>query len=708
MYSQVQRSTLGIVREIRSVKSPHGLFTGDFNGDGISDLGSYNENQILLQIQSNDSAMWHASTVQLGEGNITKIIPINCNNDKITDLIVMDGKTSSMRVYIGKFDFQFFIRAKIQFKDEIPEVAITDINNDGKSDILIYGKRESGITVYLGNGGGGFPKSQTLLPQKSFSFVTVADMNDDHLNDIVAVDWLDNELNLAVAYGKMKFAEPIVMKFESEPKLVATTRIDSDAVEDIVVSFASQRELFVMKGNGSGEFSLSQAIKTRTVPDQLAIADMNVDGRNDILYFTHDRRGMSIWLNEENGLFSQQEEFSCGRHPHDMVILSSIRSDTLGVAFVDSLNSVIRIMDNIRSGSLPDQETNYAIGLEPNNVLSFDMIGNDRTDLAIMNKESQAISLFMNMGNGTLSGQLSIPVGIRASTVQYAIKEKSTSYFIGLSQEDEKVSITEFNSESFQHTSYTVPVQANSELLARYVDKSSKYLNFFLLSPEQENQRTSVVEYSQIAPTRFVQQTIISRFEPPLVGLTMGDFDKDGDYDISFLGKNITRGWLELRTITHNESTKTEQPRLDFVLNMKDFPTALLWNADVTGDGYPDLIINLQQPANELLVSVNGSQQKFLQPKFQSRIPVNVSSRSQLKVLDVNGDRRMDIVINNSLTKEIQVFWGSGNGNFQTVSRLISSEGVAGFTLADLYNDNGQELVVTDSLNGWLKIITFK
>ena len=708
MYSQVQRSTLGIVREIRSVKNPHGLFTGDFNGDGIADLGSYNENQILLQIQSTDSAMWHAVSIQLAEKNITKIIPINCTNDKITDLIIVDGKASSMRVYVGKYDYQFFSRAKIQFKDEVPEIAVSDINNDGKNDILIYGKRESGVTIYLGNVSGSFAKPMTLFPQKSFSFVTTADMNDDHVTDILAVDWLDNDLNIAMAYGKMKFAEPIVMKFENEPKFIEPTRINSDAVTDIVVSFAAQKELFVMKGNGSGEFNLSQSLKTHAVPDQLFTIDMNADGQQDIVYFNNELRGLSIWLNEEDGKFSHEEEFSGGVHPRDMVIISAPQPDIRGVAFVDSINSVVRVMENIRSLDVQEQETNYAVGLEPTTVLSFDMVGNDQTDLTVLNKESQAIALFMNLGMGELSGQLSIPIGIRGSTLQYALKEKNISYFIALSKADEQVSITEFNSETFQHKSYSVPVPLNSELLARYVDKSTKYLNFYLLSPEPENQRTSVVAYTQIAPTRFVQQTMISRFEPPLVGITMGDFNKDGSNEIAFLGKNVTKGWLELRAITRDETTKTMQPRLDFVLNMRDFPTALLWNSDLTGDGYPDLIINLQYPANQLLVSVNGNQQKFLQPKFQSMIPVNVTSRSQLKVLDVNGDHRQDIVLNNSLTKEIQVFWGSGNGNFQTVSRLISSAGATGFTFADLLNDGTQDLVVTDSLNGWLKIITLK
>ncbi|TAK62757.1 MAG: VCBS repeat-containing protein [Bacteroidetes bacterium] len=708
VYSQLQRATLGVATEIRSAKNSQGLVAGDFDGDGLADLASYNERQVLIEFQTKDSTLWYPSDPNLDAGKITKVLAAHCNSDKMSDLIVVDGKASVIRIVLARHGHEFYVHSSIKFKDEIPEILVADVNNDSKNDLLIFGKRESGISVYLGSGGGGFAKSTVWLPQKSFSSVSVIDFNADKFNDLIAVDWLNNELNIAKAFGKMKFSEPTVIRYENEPHLIDAAPMDEDSLPDIVVTFVNSSEIRILTGNNSGQFDNHSTFYARTPADRLFLADMNSDGTNDILLFSLEMHGLTIFLNEATRMVSQPEEFSCGRDPHEIVLFPHQKTNLMNIAFVEKGSSIIRIFHNNSVSLSMPSEIAYAIGRGAGSVLSFDMIGNNRVDVAVLEKQSQAISFFPNQENGMLNGKFSIPVSIEGVNMQYAIKNGEKSYFIVTNPTGDAVAVTEFNSKTYEHTSYTVPVPNNSELLLRYVDKTSKMLNFFLLSGDQNTKQTSIARFTQIAPTRFIEQTIISRFEPPLVSATIGDFDNDNDYDIAFLGKNAGRGMLELRTIIRDESSKTLQPHLDFAMKMQEFPHVLMWNADITGDGYPDLIFNLLQPINQLQIALSGSNQKFQEPKFRLRIPVNVKSRSQLKLVDVNGDKRTDIVLNNSLTKEIQVFWGAGNGTFPTVNRLIGSEGVGGFTLADLDNDNFQELIVSDSLNGLLKIFPLK
>ncbi|MBI5214248.1 MAG: VCBS repeat-containing protein [Ignavibacteriae bacterium] len=708
VYSQFQKTTFGAISEIRAIKNPLGLFKGDFNGDGMTDLATYNRTQLLFQIQSSDSSGWKASRQMTEGGNVTKIFSAQCNSDRMSDLIVVDGKSSQIRIHLAKKEMEFYVRTTLRFKDEVPEVLTADINKDSKTDLLLFGKRESGLTVYLGGGTGGFAKSMTLFPEHSFSSVCISDMNDDGVQDIIASDWLENLVCVYRGYGRMKFGDPTVLRLDAEPTIVKAAYLDADSTKDIVVAFAHSNDLSVFIGDGAGDFTSEFTLHSQSTSDQLFLDDTNSDDHMDILSFNQHQKACTIWLMNESGSFDESAQLSCGRNPVEILLFSHQRTDTSNIAVVDSEGSTIRLMWNAQVARPVAVEMLYALSPEPSGIIATDLNGDTFPEVVVVNKQAKTFSFLMNNGDGSLFGQRSLSIPIHATKLNYNSKNGQGGILIASNREEDKLSITEFTGSLENQTTYTLPIQRGSQILSRYVDKQTKQLHFFVLERDTETKQFSIIKFSQIAPTKYVEQNIISRFEPSLIAAAMNDFDKDGDNDIAFLGQKSSGRTLELRRIIRSETTNVVQPFLDFTIDKRETPPTLMWSADVTGDGYPDLIMNFQKPENSLVVSVNGTNGIFLQPKFQSRFPVSVSSRDQLRVFDVNNDGRMDIVVNNSLTKEIQVYWGAGNGQFPNVNRLISAEGIGGFTVADINADGIQELIVTDSMNGWLKVISLR
>jgi hypothetical protein len=100
--------------------------------------------------------------------------------------------------------------------------------------------------------------------------------------------------------------------------------------------------------------------------------------------------------------------------------------------------------------------------------------------------------------------------------------------------------------------------------------------------------------------------------------------------------------------------------------------------------------------------------QAFDSPVAITKGNIRINSKRDLVCSDVNEDGNTDLIIRNSASKAIESYLGRGNGSFIRKSVIMSSDGIGGFTFADTDRDGIQELILTEQINGVVKIISLK
>jgi hypothetical protein len=228
---------------------PHGIATGDFNGDGNLDLVIDSWAEDRLELLFGD-----------GRGGFT---------------------TPGTYVAVGRHPYQ--------------RVRAADLNGDGRADIVSPNLEGDNVTILLGDGRGGFrqpPGSPFPCGDSPFN-VAIGDVNGDGIPDLAIVNSPSSTadrsgrdgLTILIGDGRGGFTKMPGSPFPTAPRpnMVAIGDINGDGVADVVVSNPDSDTItiFLMSRNGS-----VAARSTLTVPGHpkgLALRDLNGDGKADIV-----------------------------------------------------------------------------------------------------------------------------------------------------------------------------------------------------------------------------------------------------------------------------------------------------------------------------------------------------------------------------------------------------------------------------------------
>jgi len=700
--AQTFLTSFGRMLDIKVPQGVHGLVAGDFNGDGRTDLAVADGSRITIKYQEKTPMAWRSSNLFVGKP-IKTLSVARMNRDRFADIVVVTESPFTVESYLARPAEKFTFAWKKDAPESADKMIAADITNDGKADLLFFGKKQLGLFVWTGKGDGAFRESITLFPEYSLSEVSIGDFNGDGVADVLASNWISNQILVFTGFGKMSFSDPAIIPCDAEPSFLTQTLLNADGNTDIVAGFVEENTYSTFLGNGLGGYRLSQTFQCDSDLLNLAAADVNGDGKDDVIALTG--QGLNVKQNDGEGGLGEAAYFAGGRLTTEFVVFRNAPGMPVSAAALDSVGAHLRVLYNTRISLPSEGDESYGIGFTPRGIITADVNHDGWMDILTANGSSKSFSLFLGYGKGRFEGQISFQTVATVERVRCIPKDDSTMTLIGFSQTAESISIVDVNIHTFSHVITTLPTQGSVDLLSERRDSSTGFLHLFALEYDASNHLATPIEYEQITPTRFIERSYssLTRFAP--IAGVLCDLNSDGVRDLAFLSWIGGKHRMELLLARGKDAEEFYAPESMFTLDSPVQTAALLWSHDVTNDGLPDLLINLLQPENVLLVSPGRKDAKFAPPSAAGISAITIQSRDDLQFINLQSDGKADIVLDNSLSRLIQIYTGKGNGEFIQSMRLISTERAGGFTLSEIHHAGSPALIYTDSGIGSLRII---
>ena len=336
------------------------VLTGDFNGDGKADMCSmgYSASQRWLGLSNGDGSFVYISGTNVLEagldfenssiGNLDQLLSGDFNGDGLTDLCCMgtdethrwlglssgDGKftfTSGTNLLDSSLDFENWRSSHGGgFSDSFITV---DFNGDGLTDICAMGATDDRRWLGLSGGDGKFTfTSGTDLLDSELGFnsysgssdrLLSADFNGDGLNDLCAVgnDESSRWVGLSIGDGTFDFVSgtnflPSAFGFENNSSgafdQVLSADFNGDGLSDLACMGRDETHRWVGLSNGNGTFNfvagtnlLDSGLAFENwndtygagYSDRFMVSDFNADGLTDLCVMGSYNR----WVGLSNG-----------------------------------------------------------------------------------------------------------------------------------------------------------------------------------------------------------------------------------------------------------------------------------------------------------------------------------------------------------------------------------------------------------------------
>jgi hypothetical protein len=176
---------------------PQGLATGDFNGDGNTDLVAtlWFRSEVRILTGNGNGSFNLGATLPVGSRPGAAVVS-DLDHDGASDLIVADTLDRTISILRGTGGGNFLPRSFFSVAVEAYKLAFGDIDLDGTSDLIFA---NSGLRIFRGLGGTGFD-TPWVLPDSSPAFpeAVVADFNKDGAPDIAFTRSNSNKVSISL------------------------------------------------------------------------------------------------------------------------------------------------------------------------------------------------------------------------------------------------------------------------------------------------------------------------------------------------------------------------------------------------------------------------------------------------------------------------------------------------------------------------------
>lgn len=574
-------------------------------------------------------------------------------------------------------------------------VALGDIDGDGKSDLVVANNSANTILLYRNISSSGTISSGSFGTSVSFAtgtgptYVRLADMDNDGKLDIVVTGAATNSVSIfrnTATSGSIttaSLATRVNYSTGSTPNDLALADFDNDGKIDVAVTHGSLNNINVLKNNSTpGTISLATAVAfngtSSSAPRGIYAGDLDGDGKTDIAIANTGLSTLSVFFNTASpgtittASFAAKVDFTTGTNPWGITAADIDGDGKPDLVTANSGTNTISVLRNIAtSGTITTgsfaSKVDFTVGTAPRDIAAGDLNGDGKPDITVVNSTSNTFSALTNTATSGVINTSSFGTKFDMTTGTLP-----TGVAIADFDGDKKPEIFVAN-----NTSGTISVYRNNLLLqqpvittvtpATAIPGATVTITGYGFNSTAANNTvyfgaTKATVLSGSSTTLSVTLPTDATFEPITV------FNSG----TSLIGKQQS-AFVPVFDNSSYQNFPNFAPKTDFTTNTNT--NGGMAFGDIDGDGKTDMIA-VNNTSGTLQIFRNTSTTGSLTASsFASPVSfTGVSGINNIKLADVNGDGKLDIVSVNGLS--FSVFANNATSGSITTSSLATRKDV--------------------------------
>ena len=700
--------------------SPFSVSTGDFDGDGKADLAVANGSSNTVSVFRNTGSsgtISFATKVDFTTGtNPQSVSTGDFDGDGKTDLAVTNQNSNTVSVLrntgnSGTISFS----AKVDFTTGTSPSSVStgDLDGDGKPDLAIANLNSGTVSVLRNTGSTGVISFATKVDNTTGTTqpisVSTADLDGDGKMDIAVANAGSNGVSVfrnTGSIGTISFAVKVDYGTGLYPQSISIGDLNGDGKLDLAVANYNSGTVSVLRNTGSTgtiSFATTMNFSTGSGPYSVSIGDLDGDGKLDLVAANYSSSTISILRNiSSSGTISlaTKVDFATatglGLGPRS-VSIGDFDGD--GKAdFVNSFpNSTVSVFRNRINGLCPPTITTFAPTSGPVGTTVIITGTNFNTTPANNIVFFGATRAIVSAGSST-SLTLVVPVGASYQPVSV------TNIINGLSAYSPKPFITTFpcggavDTNSFDakvdFTAGTVPYSVSTGDL----DGDGKA---DLAVVNQYSSSVSVFRNTgNSGAISFATKVDFTTGSYP-ESVSIGDLDGDGKADLAVANQGSST--VSIFRNTSSSGTIAFATKVDFTTDAN--PNSIS-TGDFDGDGKLDLAV---AKVNSGTVSVYRNTGSTGIISFATKVDFTSGAGCwSVSISDLDGDGKLDLAVPNIYYNSVSVLRNTGsNGiiSFATKVDFTTGFDTRSVSIGDLDGDGKPDLAVTNSDSNTVSIL---